>query len=406
MELSYIEDVSIEENGKFIPFKNIFYAYLNYQTEHKFINFDDMIYMALRLLIDDRVLRKQLQNRFRYVLVDEFQDLNKAQLLMMQIISLPQNNLFIVGDDDQMIYGWRGAEVKYLREFNERYGKGIVKDCPLKINYRSSKKIVKHSKWLISYNTSRISKDINAKKGAKRGIFEIELEETLWEQAKTVTNWIKQLKARENIKWKNFAILFRYHAFQFPIAMALDSKNIPHSPVNGQRLFSSKAGKDLYSYFTVILRTDDARKDDYSRILNRPNKYFRNDIINRISDWNSFVKAETQPNLCSWEREKLSYFIKTIKLLKQVTTFSISPSSMLDKLNTELKLINFYKDQSRQSIDLDEASENVIFEVIWALSYNFKNIDDFYEHMHKCLFNKDMTIGYYDEDIFRNEVKL
>jgi DNA helicase-2/ATP-dependent DNA helicase PcrA len=394
----------VEENDDFVPFENIFHSYLKYQVEHNHIDFNDMIYMALRLLIDDDVLRNQLQNRFRYVLVDEFQDLNKAQLLMMQIIALPQNNLFIVGDDDQMIYGWRGAEIKHLLEFNKRYE--IVKDCPLSTNYRSSKKIVKHSKWLISHNKERIHKDINPKKDANMGLIEIELKETLWEQAKTVVNWIEQLKSKENMKWSDFAILYRYHAFQFLVAMALDGKDIPHSPVSGQRLFSSRVGKDLYSYLTIILRTDDACKDDYSRILNRPNKYFRNDIINRISSWDSFIRAEHQPDLRNWEGEKLSNFINTIKQLKQVIDSSTSPSSMLNKLNTELDLIGFYKDQSRQFSDLDEASDDIIFEVIQSLSHNFKSIDNFYEYMHKCLFDADTSIEDYDEYKPRDEVKL
>lgn len=403
MEIPHIDEVAIEQDKEYVPFKDIFYSFLDYQKEHNFINFDDMIYMALRLLIDNRVLRDGLQNRFRYVLVDEFQDLNRAQLLMVQIIALPQNNIFIVGDDDQMIYGWRGAEVKHLLEFNKRYA--VTQDCTLLTNYRSSKKIVNHSKWLISYNTERIPKDINPKLEAKTGSINIELTETLWDRAKTTINWIKELKSSQKLKWSDFAVLFRYHAFQFVVAMALDSENIPHSPVNGQRLFSSEVGRDLYSYMTIILRTDDAKKEDYSRILNRPNKYFRNDIINKVFDWDSFVRTASQQGLRNWEQEKLQNFIETIKLLKDNIKNS-SPSSFFDKLDTEIKLVDFYKDQTKRFADLDEATNDIIFEVIISLSRNLKTLDEFYEYMHKCHFDDDGSIDDYDEDRYRDEVKL
>ena len=114
MELPHIDEVIVEDNGAFIPFKNIFNQYQRLQSQNNFFNFDDMIYLALRLLLKNKVLRSALQNKFEYILIDEFQDLNKAQILLMQILALPQNNLFIVGDDDQMIYGWRGAEISHI----------------------------------------------------------------------------------------------------------------------------------------------------------------------------------------------------------------------------------------------------------------------------------------------------
>ncbi len=306
MELPPIDEVVVEENNRFIPFKNIFYSYLDYQKEHTFINFDDMIYISLRILIDDRISRNQLQNRFRYVLVDEFQDLNRAQLLMMQIVVLPQNNIFIVGDDDQMIYGWRGAEVKHILEFNKRYG--VCQDCTLSTNYRSSKKIVNYSKWLIDHNKERVPKNIKPLPDAERGIIQIELKENLWEQAKVAAKWIRDLKNEKNLNWNDFAVLYRFHAYQFPVAMALDSLRIPHSPVSGKRLFQTRVGKDIYSYLTVILKTNDAQREDFERIMERPNKYFTNAIIDRVRDWDTFTNSFREKGLRDWERNKLKAF--------------------------------------------------------------------------------------------------
>lgn len=171
MELPHIKEVTVDDNGNIVPFENIFNRYLELQTQHNFFNFDDMIYLALRAIIDDIVLRKNLQNQFEYILIDEFQDLNKAQILLMQTLALPQNNLFIVGDDDQMIYGWRGAEITHILEFNKRYSE--AEDCTLSTNYRSNKRIVNHSRWLIDHNTERVKKDIHPLPNKPPGIFDL-----------------------------------------------------------------------------------------------------------------------------------------------------------------------------------------------------------------------------------------
>jgi len=217
MELPHIDEVTVEDNGNVVPFGNIFNRYLELQTQHNFFNFDDMIYLALRAIIDNNVLRKNLQNQFEYILVDEFQDLNKAQILLMQILALPQNNLFIVGDDDQMIYGWRGAEIAHILDFNKRYAES--EDCTLSTNYRSNKRIVNHSRWLIDHNSERVEKDIHPLPNKPSGLFEIKLSQSLWHQTVEIKDWILTNKQYQNADWKDFAVIFRYNTFQFIIAM-------------------------------------------------------------------------------------------------------------------------------------------------------------------------------------------
>jgi len=404
MELPPISEVSVEVSDKFIPFEPIFKSYLELQYRHNFFNFDDMIYLAVRILIDDDTLRKQYQNQYQYLLVDEFQDLNRAQLLLLQIIALPEINIFIVGDDDQMIYGWRGAEVHHIIDFHKRYP--VSQDCTLSTNYRSSRKIVYHSKWLIDHNKDRVAKDIHPRIDAPKGQFDIELCENLWEQAISASEWIIKVKTENNLHWKDFAVLFRLHAYQFPLAMVLDSKQIPHSSVNGNRLFKTRVGKDIYSYLSVILYPQDASFNEYEVILKRPNKYFTNDFISSIKDWKSFCDAPQKQSLKGWEREKISDFVRRIEILSHLSGQSnTAPYSMLNQIDVEIGLSAFYKDQSRLSDELDDASDDILFEVIISVAKNFLRLDTFYQYIHQAIQNDSFT-SLNEEQSNKNEVIL
>lgn len=384
MELPHIDEVVIEENGKAIPFKNMFYRYIELQKQHNFFNFDDMIYLALRILLQDSLLRKKLQNRFEYVLIDEFQDLNKAQILLMQILALPQNNLFIVGDDDQMIYGWRGAEIFHILNFNKRYAES--QDCTLSINYRSNKRIVYHSKWLIDNNVERVKKDIQPKLEKPAGIFEIKPLPSLWHQAIEITKWIKNQQAIQKAKWGDFAVLFRYNSYQYIIAMILDSEGIPHTPIDGERLFQTNVGKDVFSYLRILLYDGEATKDDFERILKRPNRSLSNDIINRISNYSEFVNSANMSGLQQWQRNKLQNVVDIVlKIKTQIPTALNSSSAIVTAISNEFGLRDFYQDQTKLAVELDDAGDDVLLDVIVNVARHLSKIDDFYAHIHKSL---------------------
>ena len=390
MELPPLNDIYVEDEDKMIPFKDIFLSYQKIQASHNFFNFDDMIYMADRILIDDLALRREIQNKYEYILIDEFQDLNKAQILMMQILSLPQNNIFVVGDDDQMIYGWRGAEVTHILKFNERYIDS--KDCTLSTNYRSSKRIVNHSKWLIDNNQARVKKDIKPNRN-EPGFFDIKLCPTLWHQAVEVADWIKEQQNKAKSKWHEFAVLFRYNTYQFIIAMILDSYKIPHTPVDSARLFKTNVGRDILSYLRILLYPEESQKDDHSRVLKRPNYSLSNDIIDRIGNWEQLLSSPSMGYLQQWQRNKLQNIsTKFSRLKKQLEEYKNKPSELLNLLSSEIGLAEFYKDNTKKSTDLDEAGEEVLFEVTIAYALEFKTLEDFYGHVYKAINEENNNI--------------
>ena len=287
MELPALSTVTVEYGDKLYPLEPIFHSYLKKQLSDNFMDFDDMIYLAVRLLLENSALRRTYQSRFEFVLVDEFQDLNEAQLLLLQIIGLPENNIFAVGDDDQMIYGFRGADVKHIVEFEKRFP--VASSRVLNTNYRSSRMIVRHTNWLIRHNRERVSKDIQPRRDAQPGRFEVTGGDSLLEQATFAANWLAEHKKQNKRDWKDYAVLYRYNAYQFPVALMLDALGIPHSPVATQPLFQSSVGMDVYSYLQVMLFPNEANASDFERILKRPNKYLTNQLIAQGKDWISFL---------------------------------------------------------------------------------------------------------------------
>jgi ATP-dependent DNA helicase UvrD/PcrA len=388
MELPELSTVTVEYGDRIYPLESIFYSYIKKQLDANFLDFDDMIYLAIRILLENNSMRGIYQSRFEYVLVDEFQDLNEAQLLLLQIIGLPENNIFAVGDDDQMIYGFRGADVKHILQFDKRFP--IASNHVLNTNYRSSQMVVRHSGWLINHNTDRIPKDIQPRKNAQTGMFEVSGQASLYEQADFAAKWLVRHKQEHHLNWRDYAILYRSNAYQFPVGILLDTMNIPHTPLSGQHLFQTAVGRDVYAYLKIILFPQEGTPADFEQILKRPNKYITNQLLSKARDWKSFLHLIEAPGLRGWEQEKLTDFINRVDLAtRQVHTSSVSSADLMKNLKTEFGLRDFYKDQSRKLDDLDQASDEVLFEVITALAENFKTPWEFYQSMCKTMDDHD-----------------
>jgi ATP-dependent DNA helicase UvrD/PcrA len=397
MELPALSAVTVEYGDRIYPFEDIFYSYIQKQLNANFLDFDDMIYLAIRILLENSSLRSVYQSRFEYVLVDEFQDLNEAQLLLLQIISLPENNIFAVGDDDQMIYGFRGADVKHIVQFDKRFP--ISSNHVLNTNYRSSQMVVRHAGWLINHNRDRIPKNIQPRQNAQVGRFEVSGHASLYEQAGYAAQWLVRHKQEHNLQWRDYAILYRSNAYQFPIGVILDTMSIPHPPLSGQHLFQTAVGMDVYSYLKIVLFPQEATAPEFEQILKRPNKYLTNQLIARARTWNSFLHLPETPDLRTWEQEKLTDLISRVdQSSRQVRVSSTSAVDFMKLLKTEFGLADFYTDQSRKSDDLDQASDETLFEVITALAENFKTPMEFYQYMCKSMDDHDGDEGNNAED--------
>lgn len=388
MELAPISTVTVEYGDKLYPLEPIFYSYLKKQASASFLDFDDMIYLAVRLLLGNRALRRKTQARFDFILVDEFQDLNETQLLLLQIIGLPENNIFAVGDDDQMIYGFRGADVKHIVEFEKRFP--VASTHVLNTNYRSSRMVVRHAGWLIRHNRDRVPKEVQPRPGAQPGRFELAAGASLLEQARQAARWLAEHKKQNNLNWKDYAVLYRYNAYEYPLALMLDASGIPHTPVATGQLFRSMVGQDVYSYLQVILFPLEAKPADFERILKRPNKFLTNQLIAQAKDWSSLQALPQLTTLREWERQKLTDFLSLVEQCSQrARAGTMSAAECLQTLRTEFGLAEFYREQSGLTDDLDQASSEGLLDVMIAMAGNYKTPLQFHQFLCKSMADQE-----------------
>ena len=384
MELPALSSLTVEYGDKIYPLEPIFNSYLKKQISASFVDFDDMIYMAVRQLLENKTLRRTYQSRFEFVLVDEFQDLNEAQLLLLQIIGLPENNIFAVGDDDQMIYGFRGADVKHIVQFEKRFPVAVTQ--VLNTNYRSSRMVIRHADWLIRHNLDRAPKDIQPRRDAQAGRFEVAGHPSLLEQAKHAATWLAEHKKKNNLNWRDYAVLYRYNAYQFPVAVMLDAMGIPHTPVDTRQLFQSAVGSDVYSYLQVILFPKEAKAADFERILKRPNKFLTNQLIGQATEWVSFLRLPHLATLRDWERQKLVEFITRMESFSQAARAGeVTAAACMQALKSDFGLAEFYREQSSLTEDLDQATDEGLLDVMTALATRYKTPLEFYQFLHKSI---------------------
>jgi len=229
------------------------------------LDFDDLLYLAVRLLQQREDVRSKYQERFRQILVDEYQDVNLAQYEFVKLLAEGHQNVMVVGDDDQSIYAWRGADVRLIWRFHQDYPK--VETIKLEQNYRSTKNILAAAHGVIEKNRSRASKKLwtdNAD-GAPITLLQVGTEQ---EEAMTVAESISRDVAGGRRTYRDFAVLYRTNAQSRVLEEAFLTLRIPHVLVGGQRFYERKEVKDLLSYLRLTWNpADDA---SVRRVLNVP----------------------------------------------------------------------------------------------------------------------------------------
>ena len=247
-------------------------VFARYQAELKQLNavdFDDLLLLGVKLLGEHAEVRERWQNRFRYLMVDEFQDTNRLQLDMVTYLAKRDDgsrpNIAVVGDDDQSIYGWRGAEVSNILEFENHFPNPTV--VKLEQNYRSTNTILNTANTLIKNNPRRRAKHLWSGKGEGEKIRLVQSPDDR-EEAEFVANEIFRRNREEALPYESFAVLFRMNAQSRLLEENFRRLQIPYKIVGGKSFFDRREIKDVLAYAACILNID----DDVSllRIINTP----------------------------------------------------------------------------------------------------------------------------------------
>lgn len=285
-------------------FREISTQYLNACKREKKLDFDDMVLFCKEALETHPEVLKRWQERFRYILVDEFQDINAIQYDVLRMLAAPENNLFMVGDDDQSIYGFRGSDPSLMLSLQKDYPD--IREIHLKNNYRSAGEIIKAAGKLIKNNKLRYEKEVIACAGG-RGTVKFEVFEEDEKQQKAILDFIKSLK-----KTSDIAIITRTNALLPKFAKLLSIGGIPF--VSREKIknpYEHPAVKDVEAYLKLAI--GEAGRTDFFRIMNKPLRYLaRIAVPADMENWADALKSyySTKPYmmriLCAFE-EQLGY---------------------------------------------------------------------------------------------------
>ncbi len=340
-------------------------VYTEYQKRLKSNNaldFDDLICKTVELLKLDKEIRHYYQNRFRYILVDEYQDTNHAQFVLINTLAdgineegEKEHNLCVVGDDDQSIYKFRGANIYNILNFEETYP--TTKVIKLEQNYRSSKNILNVANSVIKNNQGRKDKVLWTDNEAGDKVT-FTTYESFQDEADGIANEINKMVSRGKAKYSDFAILYRTNA-QFRIfEERFISKNIPHKIIGGQAFYSRKEIKDIIAYLRTIANGQDNLS--VRRIINVPKRGIGLASIDKIvnyADANdmTFYQALTNAdNIPTLRRatSRVKSFVSFIEVLK--SKLNNENYSLLDLFDEILEGIGY--------IDSLDDSDPIIFQ--------------------------------------------
>lgn len=255
-------------------FKEIYTAYENKLRKENLIDFDDMLVFCFELLKERPDILSLWQKKFQYILIDEFQDINRVQYEIVKLLSLPENNLFIVGDDDQSIYRFRGAKPEIMLNFQKDYPD--AKRVLLNINYRSSENIVKYAGRVIKNNKSRFEKDIEANRSAGPEPM-IKTFKELQEENTEVITAIRHYHD-QGIPYNEMAVLFRTSTGPRALVNKLMEFNIPFRMKDAlPNIYEHWIAKNLLAYIKIALGSRD--RNLFLQVANRPKRYLARDIF-------------------------------------------------------------------------------------------------------------------------------
>lgn len=256
----------------------LYSCYQQKLKEYNALDFDDIICHTVRLLMNNEEVLKRLSGRFKYVLVDEYQDTNAVQYKLISLLASAHKNICVVGDDDQSIYGWRGADITNILEFENQY-----KNCrviKLEQNYRSTDIILHAANEVIKNNMGRKGKKLwtNTSGGEKIDLYTA-IDER--DEANTLVSHIKAYIKDKKYDYDDFAVLYRTHSLSRVIEDVLIREGLPYKIVGGLRFYERKEIKDVLAYIRLTINESD--NISLKRIINVPKRGIGNTTVDRLA---------------------------------------------------------------------------------------------------------------------------
>ena len=357
----------------------IYQKYEEYTIENNLVDFDDLLSLTYKILSENEDIKEEISQRYQFIMVDEYQDTNELQYKILKTIAAPQNNLCVVGDDDQSIYGWRGANVKNILEFKNQFPN--VKIIKLEYNYRSTNKILQAANNLIEHNRNRLGKVLKATKESGEDIkilhFQNETQEAL-----AIAKRIKEL-INKGVPYGEIAVLYRVNALSRSLEEGLNKENIPYKMVGGVKFYERAEIKDLIAYLRIISNP----YDDFSlkRVINKPKRGVGKVALNNLEN-RAFEKKKSIYEILE-DKEDLKELVSK-KAYKEIVKFIDSLNYLrekmqkgsfylLEELEREFKLREFYASMPESYEKIANIEEFMGYYQDYMKSYPENSLEDF-----------------------------
>lgn len=373
-EISRVKTEAIDINAYYSAscpeeeFRDIYKYYVKTLKKMGLIDFDDMLLYCHELLTTRRDILAKWQQKYQYILIDEFQDINKIQYDIIKLLAKPQDNLFIVGDDDQSIYGFRGSKPEIMLNFDKDYPD--TDKVILDTNYRSTGNIVSAAGKVIAHNKVRFAKNINTVNDPGDKVDIIEFNTQAEEYEKIIDNIRKESASGGN--YSDNAVLFRTNSTAAGFVRKLVEYSVPFVTRDGvPNVFEHWIARDVITYMNIAMGS--RKRSDFLQIINRPKRYIGRDYL---------TDAEISfDNLEKYYEDK-NWMIERVDRLKYdiLAMASMSPYAMINYLRKGVGY-DGYLDEYAQSHNMQVRELYDVMDELMESARNFKTFNEWFAYI-------------------------
>lgn len=373
-EISRVKTETIDINAYYSAscpeeeFRDIYKYYVKTLKKMGLIDFDDMLLYCHELLTTRRDILAKWQQKYQYILIDEFQDINKIQYDIIKLLAKPQDNLFIVGDDDQSIYGFRGSKPEIMLNFDKDYPD--TDKVILDTNYRSTGNIVSAAGKVIAHNKVRFAKNINTVNDPGDKVDIIEFNTQAEEYEKIIDNIRKESASGGN--YSDNAVLFRTNSTAAGFVRKLVEYSVPFITRDGvPNVFEHWIARDVITYMNIAMGS--RKRSDFLQIINRPKRYIGRDYL---------ADAEISfDNLEKYYEDK-NWMIERVDRLKYdiLAMASMSPYAMINYLRKGVGY-DEYLDEYAQSHNMQVRELYDVMDELMESARSFKTFNEWFAYI-------------------------
>jgi len=340
---------------------DVYREYQSYLSHNNALDFDDLLLKPIELFQNNPKILDKYKNKFKHIFIDEYQDTNKAQYLAIKMLVGKKGKICVVGDEDQSIYKWRGADINNILNFPEEYPESEM--YRLEENYRSNSNILNGANALVANNTERIGKNLWTQKDGGDKILLMETEDEI-DEAKTILEHIHHQMFTKKRTFKDIAILYRTNAQSRAIEDELRRNAISYSIIGGIKFYERKEIKDILAYLKVICNIRDSV--NLKRIINFPLRGIGETTVTKIEKYaesldttlfEAMGRVTEIPSISAGMANRVVEFHELIQKYRELKD-EISAAELASTLATETGIINYLKTEYDQ-IESDSRLDNV-----------------------------------------------